>query len=816
MEDWRRYEHRCIDHHGRRRPESRVYHFSQVGEEVLRESGWIPEGELSMRNVRLARLKNRGFQEYGLDGIARNPDGSYTGIQVKLYRRRMLTASDIATFVGTVAGYIQVVNEDRGLSPPDNEHGVLYFPPETVLYDRLEREMQQSWRRRGLGYDRVEFQGYAPRFPDTDDDDHVKDESTLVPRQYQLDAVEALCRPECPKASLLVMPCGTGKTLVGGLTMQRLDPDVVVIASPLVVSTVQNAERMKPFLLRHHALLACHEGTTSCEDMQTTLRDHARVVISTTYKTAHDVLGALRDMGRSYTLVVDEAHNLTSADHSLWDLINGADRAVLMTATPPRALEELYDIRIGFRMTFAEALVQGVVCDYRLWIPQALTPENFPVELSRFRSGDELAAKAFFLVGGLLRTGAKRTISYLRTKRECAVFASVLNDVCSQYFGVGCHANIVVDDTSSKQRTAFLREFEHGTSTEVRVIQETTADGSCVETKHQRVILRFLLSVRILDEAIDIPSCDSIFVGHMSSTTTRDDRALMRLIQRLHRAGRVYEKTKPDNLCHAFLWYHGHDHDNHDALLDTLGMLREHDPLLATKVCVASARYDAVGTTATREVEEVDLQNFRESYLMQAVEYGRKGIVRWKVRVFCALYADEKPKKVKITADFDGHSIEWNPWEWLHSILGNWLGGHVGTSLSPEQKRSIEALPWFGKWLDNLRDQRAARASTYQLTVADKVELLCRDFSSHKPKDGKMTADFNGHSIVWNPGTWLHCIKANWLGGHVITTLSPEQKRRIEALGWFDEWSEGVRRKRGRENDGDDNDVETDRKRHCT
>lgn len=129
MEDWLYYEHMVIDFHQCHNPGSLVWHWSQIPEDELHASGWIhPFNE--------ERLKRRKLQEYGLDGLAKNPDGSYTGIQAKCWNSRKLKASDLGTFMVAVGCRLQQ-KDNRSM-------GYLYYTSE--LEDNVRDDFLNSSR----------------------------------------------------------------------------------------------------------------------------------------------------------------------------------------------------------------------------------------------------------------------------------------------------------------------------------------------------------------------------------------------------------------------------------------------------------------------------------------------------------------------------------------------------------------------------------------------------------------------------------------------------------------------------------------------
>lgn len=83
------FEHLCVQMH-QEQAEQLTYHWSNIPESVLYESGFIT----NFNELRLRRMANKNankinsVQEYGLDGISREIiDGKnvYNGLQMKLW-----------------------------------------------------------------------------------------------------------------------------------------------------------------------------------------------------------------------------------------------------------------------------------------------------------------------------------------------------------------------------------------------------------------------------------------------------------------------------------------------------------------------------------------------------------------------------------------------------------------------------------------------------------------------------------------------------------------------------------------------------------
>ena len=75
---------------------------------------------------------------------------------------------------------------------------------------------------------------------------------------------------------------------------------------------------------------------------------------------------------------------------------------------------------------------------------------------------------------------------------------------------------------------------------------------------------QLLFSIRILDECIDIPKCDSIFITYPS-------KSKIRTIQRLCRCIRI-DKTNKFKIGNIYIWC-----NQYDDILETLSGIKEYD-----------------------------------------------------------------------------------------------------------------------------------------------------------------------------------------------------------------------------------------------
>jgi len=202
-------------------------------------------------------------------------------------------------------------------------------------------------------------------------------------------------------------------------------------------------------------------------------------------------------------------------------------------------------------------------------------PAGFPT--------DDVTAKALFLCTGMLQTGSRRCIVYLRSTDECAQFNRMFRRVCEEYQGLRPWIAQMDHTVGAARRSEILRTFQ--------------ADSD----EHDLFVIA---SVRILDEAVDIPRCDSEFIAHVG------DRASdIRTVQRLQRGGRLDPKNPSKCNC-LFVWT-----DEWSRAVNSLTLMRQEDPLFHKKLRTLSASYDRLGEPAVQRESRVraeELQAYAE------------------------------------------------------------------------------------------------------------------------------------------------------------------------------------------------------------
>jgi hypothetical protein len=361
-----------------------------------------------------------------------------------------------------------------------------------------------------------------------------------------------------------------GKTLIAGHWTKRLKPRVVIAIAPLKVSVENLRERLACFFPGYAPLLVDSDagGTTDEKEIEVFLEERTgkgeSVVVYSTFQSAEDVL-ARWEWEEDTVLLVDEAHNVMGRD-VLCEWIQGFRRCLAMSATFPEEVGEAMGIEHKVVVPFSKGIEGGYIVDYTLWLPSLTKHEDgstsveaeIPVGFEAYERS--MVLKALYHAVCMLRTGSRRTIVYLGSQADCDEYMEVCRRVLEEYHGITeVWLGKMTCSVNSKERKAILKEFQEG---EV---------GS----------FRILTSVRILDEAVDIPSCDSVFI-----TTVGEHSSDIRFFQRAQRSGTLDPKN-PMKRNNIFLWAEGWE-----RCVGALSLLREADPEFHAKVRHASVGYD--------------------------------------------------------------------------------------------------------------------------------------------------------------------------------------------------------------------------------
>ena len=380
---------------------------------------------------------------------------------------------------------------------------------------------------------------------------------------------------------VLSMPCGTGKTYTTFLIAQNFKN--IIILSPLKQFAKQNLDRFIEYgFPPENVMLVDSDGCRDVTRIQEFITEpiDTGFLLSATYDSADvisSVLSAIPNPAQTL-IICDEFHNLSANNVNeetdpMNKIITASGFKKLFMSATPRIFEleeegETGDYVLGqtfFDMSFKYAIDKGFITDYRVWLPSVhedLTDLRADIcrelDIKDVLGGENIIySKAIYLFSCLVNTGVQKCIIYCVDTAEIRELMACMAKL-NAYYCLDLHMDMITSANSTMSRANILDAF---------------ASSSRIE---------LLFSVRILDECIDIPSCDSIYI-------TYPTKSKIRTIQRIMRCTRTVRDNKY-KVGHVFIWC-----AEYDSILETLGGIKEIDISFADKV-----KINAVGQFQTR------------------------------------------------------------------------------------------------------------------------------------------------------------------------------------------------------------------------
>ncbi|MCZ8255010.1 MAG: DEAD/DEAH box helicase family protein [Polaromonas sp.] len=350
-------------------------------------------------------------------------------------------------------------------------------------------------------------------------------------RPHQVTAIAAAAHElsSADRASV-VMPCGTGKTLVGIETVRRLKPRITVLLAPTLALIGQSLQAWRDSdpVPGARYIAACSdesvaEGSRVEDDiapdelgvMVTTSSDevagalaltaNAPLIILTTYSSAPVVGRALLSQGIQADLAVfDESHRTATGAPSqfssaLFQDYFPAAKRLFLTATPrvyPVAddgpsismdNQALYG-KVAHVLSVSDAIKQGLIADYRILVSVVTTDELQDPGTDAVARHRQAAAVA--ISKAMKEFGLRKGFLFHRSVADAEAFSN--SEVLARETGVqAIHIN---GGMSMNERLRLLGEFK-------------SADRSLVT------------NAKCLTEGVDVPSVDLVcFMAPKKST----------------------------------------------------------------------------------------------------------------------------------------------------------------------------------------------------------------------------------------------------------------------------------------------------------
>ena len=505
-----------------------AYLWSFTPENILIENGIY--GSHNDARIKRKELKNNNTNkliDIGVD-IIQVDDEKISFVQCKNGYKKGVTIDDLAGFSIMTLTHQNNINKGYVYYTDKLSNNLLYLPKTNLI-----EYVKQPFINDNITQDtKVEFKPY----------------------QYQLDAVDAFSNYyDDHDKGILSLPCGCGKTFTSFLISNEYKQ--VIIISPLRQFAKQNLDRYIDYGYKYNSLLIDSDGTRDINEIKKFIKSNDNFLISSTFCSVDVIHKCLKYMKDPF-IIIDEFHNLSKNNindetDDFCCILNSPNKFLFMSATPRiyefENSDDDYEINTVYNMTFNVAIENKFITDYCIWLP-SIHEDNSDLidELSIYNIDDKIKAKCMFLFSCLINNGSSKCIIYCIDTEEIKLFIDAFK-LLEEFFILDCELSKITAKTSYTKRIEILNNFTNNSKRQL------------------------LFSVRILDECIDIPSCDSIFITYPS-------KSKIRTIQRMCRAIRINKNNK-FKIANIFIWC-----DEYSEILDTLSGIKEYDVLFKDKI----------------------------------------------------------------------------------------------------------------------------------------------------------------------------------------------------------------------------------------
>jgi superfamily II DNA or RNA helicase len=505
---------------------NQAYLWTETPENILIQFGIIG----SHNQHRLNRIDNNSLIDTGIDIIQIDDQNKCILVQCKNGYKNGITINNLAGFFGWMCSL-------------PNLNGYVYYT------NRLSKNIKE------LPYnDRIKYIKQPYNIEDTT----INIITKFKPYDYQLEAFQQF-KNNFKNRAILSLPCGTGKTYITFLCCTLYKQ--IIILSPLKEFAKQNLNKIIEYGYNNNTLLVDSDGERDIDNINKFINNEY-FLISSTFCSI-DVISKLKL--DNVLFIIDEFHNLsknnvTDKNNDFYKLLNSNYNILFVSATP-RVYEledEDYNESVFgntiYNMTFTDAIKNKYITDYNIWLP-SIHEDNKQLEeeLSIYDINSVIKAKCNYLFSCLLNNGSRKCIIYCVDTSEIIEMINGMNEL-NKFYYINYNINQITSKNNDKQRNKILSEFSNGTN------------------------IQLLFSVRILDECIDIPSCDSIYITYPS-------KSKIRTIQRLCRCIRLNNNNK-FKIGNIFIWC-----DQYDLILETLSGIKEYDVFFKDKIQINNTNF---------------------------------------------------------------------------------------------------------------------------------------------------------------------------------------------------------------------------------
>jgi superfamily II DNA or RNA helicase len=364
--------------------------------------------------------------------------------------------------------------------------------------------------------------------------------TNLIERDYQLDAFNKISNK---KRSILSLPCGMGKTFTSYLLSKNYKN--IILIAPLRQLTIQLLNDYNTYMNNsYNVILISSDGCRDDELIINNLKD--KNIIGLTYKSV-DILNKIIDKLDDVFIIIDEYHNLNDKDinsdeKEMNKLLVSDNKILYLSATPlENENKDIFGDDI-YKYSWTEGIEKGYINDFEIYIPNTndkdlkeynslvktlISPlkvdinDNFDDIIKKEEIDknlyENLIPKCYFCLKGLLFNGDRKCIFYITDTNKAEICKKILENL-ALVMNLDIEVLMINYKTGKLKRRKILERF------------------------NRNEVLTIIINVHILDEGINIPLCDSVFI-------TKPSENIINLIQRMSRCLR-----KKDKKSHIYLW----------------------------------------------------------------------------------------------------------------------------------------------------------------------------------------------------------------------------------------------------------------------
>lgn len=427
--------------------------------------------------------------------------------------------------------------------------------------------------------------------------ENITSQQSITPYDYQIEALDKFKHHfQANNRGILSLPCGCGKTYTSYLISNEFDH--IIIISPLREFASQNLNRYIQYGYdESKALLVDTDGVRDVDTVKSFINNNNKILLSCTYDSI-DIISECLDIFQNALFIIDEFHNLSKANLSddqnpMFKLLMSDHKIMFMSATP-RVYElelddEAYELEwlfgdIVYSMTMAEAIQNKYICDYRIWLPSIHeNNDELNNELSIYDIDDHLKNRCKYLYSCIANNGSRKCIVYCADTEDMNYMIKCMKTLNEFYCMEIEISSITCKDSNTKRK------------------------DKLVNFSRQSDKIQVLFNIKILNECIDIPACDAVYISYVpyNKITT---------VQRICRANRL-DSTNPYKIANIFIWC-----DEYTDIMDTLSSIKEYDVTFTKKININEINFYNKRSDKDKELVNKDIILINE-YILGIKEF---------------------------------------------------------------------------------------------------------------------------------------------------------------------------------------------------